>query len=109
MKQEVPNSRPSTQPAMVRSHHSILEGGLESRVANLADASTQELEAAILLRKERGPSQMGSGGSASKKARIMDLPGFGNQRPVQFDLTKEDVCLTRGLKCLSWTGEVASA
>ena len=34
---------------------------------------------------------MSPGGSDSKKTRDMDLPGFGSQGPVQFDLTREDV------------------
>ena len=72
-------------------HHAVLEGGSDRRVAQLADASTQELEAALLLRRERSKSQAVVGESDLKKPRMSGLPGFGNQEPLWFDLTKEDL------------------
>ena len=55
----------------------------------LAEASTQEPEEALLLRRElsQGVGADRVGGSEAKKQKIGNLPGFGVVNPTILDLT----------------------
>ena len=98
-------SQLSTQPAHVLSHTSVLEAAMGGAVGRrLSQATTQELEEALLARREfsqrkererardsegaRGRSDRGE--SEPKKARLPALPEFGQDHVEQFDLTRED-------------------
>ena len=98
-------SQLSTQPAHVLSHTSVLERAVSGAVGRgLSQATTQELEAALLARremsqrkeKERERHREGTharserGESEPKKARLPALPEFGQAFVEQYDLTRED-------------------
>ena len=98
-------SQLSTQPAHVLSHTSVLETAMGGAVGRrLSQATTQELDAALLARREfsqrkereRERDREGArdrsdrGESEPKKARLPALPEFGQVPVEQFDLTRED-------------------
>ena len=98
-------SQLSTQPAHVLSHTSVLEAAMGGAVGRrLSQATTQELEAALLARREfsqrkerqRERNREGArdrserGESEPKKARLPAFPEFGQVSVEQYDLTKED-------------------
>ena len=58
----------------------------------LAEASTQDLEEALLLRKElsQGLGTNKIGGSEAKKQKVGDSPGFGVVHPTILDLADGD-------------------
>ena len=95
VKREVSTSQLSTQPAsLMRSHTRVLEGRGRGAVTQLLNASTQELEKALAVRREMSQRKRTEKGESEKKrARLPGLPDFGG-RPVgdveRFDLTADD-------------------
>ena len=94
-------SQMTTQAFPVRSHSAVLEGGVGGLM--LSNASTQELEAALALRKERSQRQRDQ--PEQKKPRLTSLPGFGAptcevpevpNTIEQYDLTGDDDLMLGG-------------
>ena len=72
VKREVSTSQLSTQPAsLMRSHTSVLEGRGRGGVTQLLNASTQELEEALAVRREMSQRKRTEKGENVLTSRLM--------------------------------------